>query len=113
MLCSTVGSGAAGTDNEEQTFAGLGAAAVGGPRLQAITAGGFYTSKQEDGKKKGRREEGNKDLQLNVVDALKEKKNHSLQKINEDAEQLDVRHIVFMSVRQRMNGNKNQRSLNH
>lgn len=39
MLCSTVGSGAVGTDNEEQTFAGLGAAAVGGPRLQAITAG--------------------------------------------------------------------------
>lgn len=46
MLCSTVGSGAVGTDNEEQTFAGLGAAAVGGPRLEAITAGGGVLHEQ-------------------------------------------------------------------
>lgn len=42
-------------------------------------------------------EEGNKDLQLNVVDALKKKKkNHRLQKINENTEQLDVRYTVFI-----------------
>lgn len=73
MLCSTVGSGAVGTDNEEQTFAGLGAAAVGGPRLEAITAGGGFTRAGKKMAKEGV-EEGNKDLQLNVVDALKKKR---------------------------------------
>lgn len=55
MLCGMAGSGAVRADNEEQTFAGLGAAAVGGPCSQAITAGG---SRQEDGKRgSGRREQ--------------------------------------------------------
>lgn len=58
-------------------------------------------SRQEDGKKEGA-EEGNKDLQLNVVDTFKKKqKTHSLQKINEDTEQLDVRYTVYISVYQK------------
>lgn len=56
-------------------------------------------------------EEGNKDLQLNVVDALKKKRKLIASK---RLMKLDVRDTVFMSVRPRMNGNENQRkSLNH
>lgn len=40
-------------------------------------------------------EEGNKGLRLNVVDTFF-KKNHSLHKINEDTEQLDVRYAVYI-----------------
>lgn len=68
MLCGLVGSAAVRTNNEEQTFAGLGAAAVGGPCLEAITAGG-YTRAGKKTAKEGVKE-GNKDLQLNVVDTF-------------------------------------------
>lgn len=106
-----VGSAAVRTDNEEQTFVGLGAEAVGGPCLEAITAGGSTQA----GKKTAKEGvgEGNKDLQIKVVDTFKKnkKKKHYLQKINEDTEQLDVRYTVYISMYQRMNGNKNQRKI--
>lgn len=107
MLCGMAGLGAVRTDNEGQTLAGLGAASVGGPCLEAIIAGGFT----QPGKKTAKEgvEERNKNLQLNLVETFF--KNHSLQKINEDTEQLDVHYTVYISV---MNRNKKQReSLNH
>lgn len=71
MLCGTVGSGAVRTDNEGQTFAGFGAAAVGGSCLEAIAAG-VSTRVRKKAVKEGV-EAGNKDLQLNVVDSFLKK----------------------------------------
>lgn len=71
-----VGSAAVRTDNEEQTFVGLGAEAVGGPCLEAITAGGSTQA----GKKTAKEGvgEGNKDLQIKVVDTFKKKKKKNI-----------------------------------
>lgn len=47
MLCGKLGSGAVRADNEGQTLAGFGAAAVGGPCLEAIAAGGSARARKE------------------------------------------------------------------
>lgn len=70
MLCGKLGSGAVTADNEGQTLAGFGAAAVGGPCLEANAAGGSAERGRRRRRKEGVEEEGNKGPRLNVVDTF-------------------------------------------